>query len=117
MKKYLFLFVFLCFNILAYAQKIRNTFFGCQLGKTNPKELVQKLKAQGYELKVLSKAEFNAMSKDGKHTKAELQWQKAVEQIQKYAAAPRVEALRHGTTLHKVIMQFEGWELKNMKKV
>ena len=59
------------------------------------------------ELKVLSKAEFNAMSKDGKHTKAELQWQEAVEQIQKYAAAPRVEALRQGTTLHKIIMQFE----------
>ena len=69
------------------------------------------------ELKVLSKADFNAMSKDGKHTKAELQWQEAVEQIQKYAAAPRVEALRQGTTLHKIIMQFEGWELKNMKEV
>lgn len=69
------------------------------------------------ELKVLSKAEFNAMSKDCKHTKAELQWQEAVEQIQKYAAAPRVEALRQGTTLHKIIMQFEGWELKNMKEV
>ena len=69
------------------------------------------------ELKVLSKTEFNAMSKDGKHTKAELQWQEAVEQIQKYAAAPRVEALRQGTTLHKIIMQFEGWELKNMKEV
>lgn len=69
------------------------------------------------ELKVLSKADFNAISKDGKHTKAELQWQEAVEQIQKYAAAPRVEALRQGTTLHKIIMQFEGWELKNMKEV
>ena len=69
------------------------------------------------ELKVLSKADFNAMSKDGKYTKAELQWQEAVEQIQKYAAAPRVEALRQGTTLHKIIMQFEGWELKNMEEV
>ena len=69
------------------------------------------------ELKVLSKTEFNAMSKDGKHTKAEVQWQEAVEQIQKYAAAPRVEALRQGTTLHKIIMQFEGWEVKNMKEV
>ena len=66
---------------------------------------------------MLSKADFNAMSKDGKHTKAELQWQEAVEQIQKYAAAPRVEALRQGTMLHKIIMQFEGWELKNMKEV
>ena len=69
------------------------------------------------ELKVLSKTEFNAMSKDGKRTKAEVQWQEAVDQIQKYAAAPRVEALRHGTTLHKIIMQFEGWELKKMEEV
>ena len=56
------------------------------------------------ELKVLPKSEFNAMSKDGKHTKAELQWAEAVEQIKRYAEAPRVEALRQGTTLHKIIM-------------
>ena len=69
------------------------------------------------ELKVLPKSEFNAMSKDGKHTKAELQWAEAVEQIKRYAEAPRVEALRQGTTLHKIIMQFEGWELKRMEEV
>lgn len=69
------------------------------------------------ELKILPKSEFNAMSKDGKHTKAELQWAEAVEQIKRYAKAPRVEALRQGTTLHKIIMQFEGWELKRMEEV
>ena len=69
------------------------------------------------ELKVLPKSQFNAMSKDGKHTKAELQWAEAVEQIKRYAEAPRVEALRQGTTLHKIIMQFEGWELKRMEEV
>ena len=69
------------------------------------------------ELKVLSKSEFNAIGKDGKHTKAELQWQEAVEQIHRYAEAPRVEALRQGTELHKIIMQFEGWELKRMEEV
>lgn len=69
------------------------------------------------EQKVLPKSEFNAMSKDGKHTKAELQWAEAVEQIKRYAEAPRVEALRQGTTLHKIIMQFEGWELKRMEEV
>ena len=69
------------------------------------------------KLKVLPKSEFNAMSKDGKHTKAELQWAEAVEQIKRYAEAPRVEALRQGTTLHKIIMQFEGWELKRMEEV
>ena len=69
------------------------------------------------ELKILPKSEFNAMSKDGKHTKAELQWAEAVEQIKRYAEAPRVEDLRQGTTLHKIIMQFEGWELKRMEEV
>ena len=69
------------------------------------------------ELKVLPKSEYNAIGKDGKHTKAELQWQEAVEQIHRYAKAPRVEALRQGTELHKIIMQFEGWELKRMEEV
>ena len=69
------------------------------------------------ELKVLPKSEYNAPAKDGKTTKAELQWQEAVEQIQRYAEAPRVEALRQGTKLHKIIMQFEGWQLKRMEEV
>ena len=69
------------------------------------------------ELKVLPRSEFGAIGKDGKHTKAELQWQEAVEQIHRYAEAPRVEALRQGTELHKIIMQFEGWELKRMEEV
>ena len=72
------------------------------------------------ELKVLSKKEWNEEVTDGegrKTTKAEKQWQDAEKQIKKYAQAPRVEALRQGTTLHKIIMQFEGWELKNMKEV
>ena len=69
------------------------------------------------ELKVLPKSECNTMGKDGKRTKAELQWQEAVEQIRRYAAAPRVEALRQGTQLHKIVMQFEGWELKRMEEV
>lgn len=60
---------------------------------------------------------FNVISKGESKTKAELQWDEAVEQINRYAAAPRVEALRQGTKLHKIIMQFEGWELKNMKEV
>lgn len=34
-----------------------------------------------------------------------------------HAEAPRVEALRQGTTLHKIIMQFESWELKRMEEV
>ena len=75
------------------------------------------------ELKVLSKKDFSAIvegefTEDGKPmTKAEKQWRKAVEQIQRYAEAPRVEALRQGTKLHLIIMQFEGWELKRMEEV
>ena len=72
------------------------------------------------ELKVLSKKEWNEEVTDAegkKMTKAEKQWNDAVKQIKQYAAAPRVEALRQGTQLHKIIMQFEGWELKNMKEI
>lgn len=75
------------------------------------------------ELKVLSKKDFSAIvegefTKDGKPmTKAEKQWREAVEQIHRYAEAPRVEALRQGTKLHLIIMQFEGWELKRMEEV
>ena len=69
------------------------------------------------ELKMLPKKVFNAVADNGKMTKAEEQWEKAVEQINRYATAPRVEALRQGTQLHKVIMQFEGWELKRMEEI
>lgn len=39
------------------------------------------------------------------------------EQIKRYAAAPRVEVLRQGTELHKIIMQFDGWKLRRMGEV
>lgn len=45
------------------------------------------------------------------------QWQDAEEQIRRYAQASRVEALRQGTQLHKLIMQFDGWKLKRMGEV
>ena len=75
------------------------------------------------ELKVLSKKEFDEEAKDAFHadgtpmTKAEKQWDDAVEQIKRYSQAPRVEALRQGTTLHRIIMQFKGWELARMEEV
>ena len=75
------------------------------------------------ELKVLSKKDFSAVvegefTEDGNPmTKAEKQWREAVDQIHRYAEAPRVEALRQGTKLHLIIMQFEGWELKRMEEV
>ena len=61
------------------------------------------------EIKYLPKKDFQAQ--------AERQWQQAVEQINAYAQAPRVEALRQGTKLHKIIMQFAGWELQRMEEV
>lgn len=70
------------------------------------------------ELKVLSKKDFSAIvegefTEDGKPmTKAEKQWREALDQIHRYA-----EALRQGTKLHLIIMQFEGWELKRMEEV
>ena len=61
------------------------------------------------ELKYLPKKDFEA--------KAEEQWQQAVEQIDGYARAPRVEVLRQGTQLHKIVMQFSGSNLVRMEEV
>ena len=69
------------------------------------------------KLKVLSKKDYEAKPEDGKLSKAEAQWQEAEEQIKRYAIAPRVEALRQGTTLHKIIMQFVAGKLVRMEEV
>ena len=61
------------------------------------------------ELKYLPKKDFEA--------KAAEQWQEAVGQIDGYARAPRVEALRQGTRMHKIVMQFSGWDLVRMEEV
>ena len=61
--------------------------------------------------------ELKVLPRNAAADKAAEQWQQAVEQIRRYAEAPRVEALRQGTRLHKIIMQFEGWELKRMEEV
>ena len=62
------------------------------------------------ELKYLSKSDFS-------DEKANAQWNEAVEQIKGYAIAPRVEALRQGTQLHKIIIQFCGWEAVRMEEI
>ena len=62
------------------------------------------------ELKYLSKSDYS-------EEKAANQWAEAVEQINGYAVAPRVEALRQGTQMHKIIMQFCGWELVRMEEI
>ena len=69
------------------------------------------------ELKVLSKKDYEAKPEDGKLSKAEVQCQEAEGQVRRYAMAPRVEALRQGTTLHKIIMQFVAGKLVRMEEV
>ena len=68
------------------------------------------------ELKLVPKRD---KGEDEKHYEAriEKQWQDAKTQIYSYAEAPRVEALRQGTQLHKIVMQFDGWKLKRMDEV
>ena len=66
---------------------------------------------------MLSKKDYEAKPEDGKLSKAEVQWQEAEEQIKRYAMAPRVEALRQGTTLHKIIMLFVAGKLVRMEEV
>ena len=68
------------------------------------------------ELKLMPKRE-KGESNDSYERKVEKQWSDAVAQIMRYAVAPRVEALRQGTQLHNIIMQFDGYKLKRMEKI
>ena len=68
------------------------------------------------ELKLLAKKEKGETA-EAHEARAEKQWAEAEEQIKRYATAPRVEALRQGTQLHKIIMQFDGWKLRKMEEV
>lgn len=68
------------------------------------------------ELKLIPKKE-KGMSQETYEAAIQQQWDAAIEQIKHYAEAPRVEALRQGTQLHKIIMQFDGWKLFRMDEV
>ena len=68
------------------------------------------------ELKLMPKREKGEGDEAYAH-RVQRQWQDAVEQIRRYAVAPRVEALRQGTQLHKIIMQFDGYKLRRMEEV
>lgn len=68
------------------------------------------------EFKLVPKRE-KGMSEETYQANIKKQWQQAEVQIKQYAVAPRVEALRQGTTLHKIIMQFDGWNLLHMDEV
>ena len=68
------------------------------------------------ELKLIPKRE-KGESQEDYSARIEEQWKQAKVQIDGYAAAPRVEALRQGTQLHKIIMQFDGYKLHRMDEV
>ena len=68
------------------------------------------------ELKLLPRKE-KGMRKETYDEMLKKQWNDAVDQIKHYAKAPRVEALRQGTRLHQIIMQFDGWKLYRMEEV
>ena len=68
------------------------------------------------ELKLIPKKE-KGMSQETYEAAIKKQWDAAEVQIKHYAEAPRVEALRQGTQLHKIIMQFDGWKLFRMDEV
>ena len=68
------------------------------------------------ELKLIPKKEKGISGKVHEKLIAK-QWQEAELQIKKYAEAPRVEALRQETQLHRIIMQFDGWKLHRIEEV
>ncbi len=68
------------------------------------------------ELKLVPKRE-KGEKEDTYKSRIDEQWHLAEMQINGYAAAPRVEALRQGTLLHKIIMQFDGYKLLRMDEV
>ncbi len=68
------------------------------------------------ELKLIPKRE-KGMSDETYQGVISKQWDDAEEQIKRYAAAPRVEALRQGTQLHRIIIQFDGWKLHRMDEI
>ena len=68
------------------------------------------------ELKLAPKKE-KGETDEAHAARVQKQWDDAEGQIYRYAAAPRVEALRQGTTLHKIIVQFDGYRLLRMEEV
>ena len=68
------------------------------------------------ELKLVPKR-TKGMSEEEYDKAVAQQWEDAEKQINGYAVAPRVEVLRQGTQLHKIIMQFDGHKLVRLDEV
>ena len=72
---------------------------------------------QHYDVRHSYILELKYLSTKDTEEKAAVQWKEAVEQIKKYAAAPRVNQLKHDTQLHCIVMQFRGCELTRMEEI
>ncbi|WP_308573199.1 ATP-binding protein, partial [uncultured Parabacteroides sp.] len=59
--------------------------------------------------------ELKYLSSKDPESKAESQWQEAVEQIKQYAVGPKVRQMIQHTRLHLIVMQFRGCELERME--
>ena len=70
-----------------------------------------------YEVKHSYILELKYLSAKDTDAKAEAQWLEAVEQIKRYAAAPRVRQMIHDTKLHRIVMQFRNHELVRMEEI
>ncbi|WP_308573198.1 ATP-binding protein [uncultured Parabacteroides sp.] len=61
--------------------------------------------------------ELKYLSSKDPESKAESQWQEAVEQIKQYAVGPKVRQMIQHTRLHLIVMQFRGCELERMEEI
>ena len=61
--------------------------------------------------------ELKYLPKGASEAKAESQWQEAIEQIERYAADEKLQSMLNGTTLHKIVAQFSGWEMVRIEEV
>ena len=86
-------------------------------GKNTKPEIIVRKYLLRYEVKHSYILELKYLSSKDTEEKAETQWKEAVEQIKKYAAAPKVRQLIHDTKLHCIVMQIRGSELKRMEEV
>lgn len=70
-----------------------------------------------YDVKHSYILELKYLSTKDTDTQTKTQWLEAVEQIKRYATAPKVRQLIQGTELHCIVMQFRGWELERLEEV
>ena len=68
------------------------------------------------ELKLIPK-KTKGMTTEMHEALIQKQWEEAEAQVGRYALDSKVEALRQGTNLHKIIVQFDGWKLRRIEEV